>query len=353
MSPVKSCVRLLEDYAVSQAPCRAKLNQNEAPDDLPPELKEAVLARLSRIPWNRYPAAAAAALTERLSEYAGFPAEGILVGNGSNELIQTLVTAVCDSGDCLVTVRPGFSVYKRVAATLNIRAVEVPLRDDFSFDVDAIIESGRAARLVILASPNNPTGTVLGLGDIDRLAGCLSGLLAVDEAYYEFHGQTASSLIAGRENLVVLRTFSKAFGLAGLRLGYLLGESGVVRELSKAKLPFSVGILQQAAALEILERRTLVERRVGEIVRERERLFEEMRRLPGIIPFPSRANFILFESRDVPPADIFQRLFGDGVLIRPLSGPLLENKLRVTVGTAGENNAFLSCLSSICLGAKT
>ncbi len=348
MSPVKRAVRLLEEYAVCQDPCPVKLNQNESPLDLPPELKQAALARLSRVPWNRYPAAAAAGLTERLSDYAGFPADGILVGNGSNELIQALITAVCDSGDALVTVSPGFSVYKRVGAAMNVRALEVPLREDFSFDVEAIIERGRAARLVILASPNNPTGTVLGLDDIDRLAGSVAGLVAVDEAYYEFHGQTAVPLIAGRENLVVLRTLSKALGLAGLRLGYLLGGPGIVRDLNKAKLPFSVGILQQAAALEILERKPLVEGLVREIVRERDRLFEEMRRLPGIVPFPSRANFILFESRAVPAADVFRRLIDGGVLIRPFSGPLLENKLRVTVGTAGENSAFLSCLGRIC-----
>ncbi|OGD21531.1 MAG: histidinol-phosphate transaminase [Candidatus Aminicenantes bacterium RBG_16_63_16] len=352
MSLIKPGVSGLETYAVSQDRDCVKLNQNESPDDLPPEMKRAVLTRLGGIPWNRYPPQEAADLTRRLSTAEDFPAEGILVGNGSNELIQTLVSAVCGPGDFLVTVTPGFSVYKRVAAALGIGVVEAPLREDFSFDVEDIIARGRGARLVIFASPNNPTGTALELAGVEVMAEAMSGMIAIDEAYFEFHGRTAQCLIAGHDNLIVLRTFSKAMSLAGLRLGYLLGSPGVVRDLAKAKLPFSVGALQQAVALEVLARPDLVERRVRGIVAERERLTEALRQIPGITPVPSRANFVLFGLRDLPASAVYERLLRGGVLVRPFGGPRLEDKLRVTVGTPSENDAFLAGLRRICGGAR-
>lgn len=348
MTLIKPGIKRLEEYTVTQDLDCVKLNQNESPDDLPPEVRRAVLERLGRVRWNRYPDGAAAELIGRLSVYAGFPASGLLVGNGSNELIQTLVSAVCGAGDSLATVTPGFAVYKRVAATLEVGVIEVPLRRDFGFDVGAIIEQARSAKLVFLASPNNPTGTTLDLADVEKIADSLGGLVVIDEAYFEFHGETAAPLIAARENLVVLRTFSKALGLAGLRLGYLLGPAAVVRELGKAKLPFSVGALQQAVAIEILERRDLIERRVRDIVAERERLTAELKRLPGIVPYPSRANFLLFELGRRAARDVYERLHRQGVLVRPFGGPRLENVLRVTVGTAEENEAFLSRLRLIC-----
>ena len=348
MSLIKPSVSGLEAYAVAQDLDCVKLNQNESPDDLPPEVKQAIFARLARIPWNRYPPQDAPELRRRLSDLNGHPAEGILVGNASNELIQAIVSAVCAPGDFLVTVRPGFAVYKRVAAVLGIGVAEAPLRKDFAFDVDGIIARARGAKLVILASPNNPTGTALDIADVEKLAGALTGMVAIDEAYFEFHGRTARPLIERFENLVVLRTFSKAMGLAGLRLGYLLGRPAVVRDLEKAKLPFSVGALQQAAALEMLDRPDLIERRVRTVIAERDRLVEELRLIPGVVPIPSRANFVLFELTDQPASEIHERLRGDGVLVRRLGGPELENKLRVTVGTAAENGAFLTCLRRAC-----
>lgn len=348
MSLIRPSVSALEAYAVAQDRDCVKLNQNESPDDIPPEVKQAVFARLARIPWNRYPPQDAAELRRRLAEVNGHPADGILVGNASNEIIQAVVSAVCAPGDVLVTVRPGFAIYKRVAAVLDVGVVEAPLGQGFSFDVGEIIARANGARLVILASPNNPTGTALGIADVERLVGAASGLVAVDEAYFEFHGLTARPLIERFENLVILRTFSKAMGLAGLRLGYLLGRPALVRQIDKAKLPFSVGVLQQAAALELLDRPALVERRVRTVVAERDRLTEELRRVPGVVPIPSRANFVLFALTDQPAATIYERLLRLGVLVRRLGGPELENKLRVTVGTAAENDAFLAGLRRVC-----
>jgi histidinol-phosphate aminotransferase len=351
MSLIRPCVSRLETYAVSQAPDCVKLNQNESPDDLPPEVKRAALARLEAIPWNRYPCQEAAELTRRLAADAAWPSDGVLVGNASNELIQTIILSACGPDDLLVTVTPGFAIYKRAAAASGIRVAEAPLKEDFSFDVADIIARARQARLVILASPNNPTGTALGPADVRTLVESQDGLVVIDEAYFEFHGQTAQPLLAGRDNLIILRTFSKAMGLAGLRLGYLLGSPAVVRDLAKAKLPFSVGALQQAVALEVLARRDLIEARVGRIIAERERLTEALRQIPGVTPVPSRANFILFGLDDLPAATVYERLLQGGVLVRPFGGPRLEDKLRVTVGTPMENDAFLAGLRRICAGA--
>ena len=350
MSLLKPGVSGLEAYAVSQASDCVKLNQNEAPDDLPTEVKRAVLARLGAIPWNRYPSQEAAELTRRLAAEAGHPAEGVLVGNASNELIQTIIGAACGPGDLLVTVTPGFAIYKRVAATLGVRVEESPLRADFSFDPADIAARGKKAKLVILASPNNPTGTALDPADVKTLIESLDGLVVIDEAYFEFHGSTALPLIAGRDNLIVLRTFSKALGLAGLRLGYLFGSPEVVRDLAKAKLPFSVGALPQAVALEVLARPELIEERVRGLIAERERLIAALGEIRGVTPVPSRANFVLFRIEGLPASAVYERLLQGGVLVRPFGGPRLEDKLRVTVGTPLENDAFLAGLRRACAG---
>jgi histidinol-phosphate aminotransferase len=270
-----------------------------------------------------------------------------LIGNGSNELILALVIAVCGRGDSVLTVKPGFSVHKRAAELLSTRLIEVPLRENFLFDVPALIREAEQARLVFLASPNNPTGTALEAEDIRKIAEKTAGLLAVDEAYYEFCGRTALPLIAKRENVVVLRTFSKAWRLAGARLGYMLGRPDFVQQAAKARLPFSVGLFAQAAAEVMLDHRERVERSARDIITERERVFQELAKMAGIVPVPSLANFILFEAQGRSASDLFRRLREKGILVRVFDDPLLEKHVRVTVGEAGENDIFLSALREI------
>ncbi|OGC92945.1 MAG: histidinol-phosphate transaminase [candidate division Zixibacteria bacterium RBG_16_53_22] len=334
----------LHEYAVPQDPRRVKLNQNESPFDIPAALKEEVFARLRQVGWNRYPSGQAHALAERIAGYTGFPVAGVLAGNGSNEMIQTLIYSTCDSGDRILVVEPGFSVYRRVASVMNIDVVTVPLKEDFGFDTDAIIDQGKGAKLIILATPNNPTGTVLRVDDIADIANQINGLVAIDEAYYEFCRETAQGFIERFENLIVIRTFSKSLRLAGIRLGYVLGREDVVRELAKARLPFSLSIFQQTAGEVLLENPEFLEAGVREILRERDRVFEGLAKIRDISPVPSLANFLLFQCRCITGRDLYQKLYQAGVVLRRFDHPRLESSLRVTIGTAQENDIFLEKL---------
>ncbi len=344
---IRGAIHVLQDYAVAQDRSCIKLNQNESPSDIPSEIKEEILARLREHSWNRYPAGKPEELISMLSEYSNFPSSGIIVGNGSNELIQAVVCATCTSKDLIVTVHPGFPIYKRMASVLNIPIIEVPLKKDFSFDIDALISAGKDAQLIFLASPNNPTGNALPLEYIERLTTQTEGLVVIDEAYFEFHKQTAIPLIAQHQNLAILRTFSKAFRLAGLRLGYLLGRCDFVHDILKTRLPFSVGILPQIAGQVLLSRKDLLEKETQDIIRERERVFYLLTKIPGIRPFPSRTNFILFSCLSHLGREVFSRLRKQGVLVRPFSVQGMENLLRVTIGTPAENNVFLGKLEKI------
>lgn len=348
---LKRVFQEMADYSVLQAFDGIKLNQNEASTDVLPELKEEISRRLNRLPWRCYPPGDAEELTAGIADYADFPVKGIMAASGSNELIRTVIYGCCDSGDHIVTVTPTFSIYKRTAAVMNISTSEVPLNDDFSFDPTAVIRRAREvkAKVVILASPNNPTGTVIRREDIPRMAERIDGLLVMDEAYFEFFGETAADYTKNHPNLVVLRTFSKALQAAGVRLGYLMGQPEVVQQLKKVAPPFSVGIFQQTAGDVLLQKdnREWLNRRVRETIEQRQRLHKELSVLPGIQPIPSHANFVLFKSNTYPSHRLYHDLFDYGVLLRYYNTPELANMLRVSVGTPPENRIFLKKIKTI------
>ena len=350
MNNIKKNILDLDEYSVTQDLNCIKLNQNESPDDISHTIKSEVLKKLKTCVWNRYPDGSAQSLRVKVADYTGFPAEGIVIGNGSNEMIQTLIYALCDSGDSMVTVNPGFSIYKRTASIMNIAAREVQLRNDFSFDVDALIAAGKNARVMLLASPNNPTGTILSQDEIKQLAENFPGLLAVDEAYFEFSRETAQALIHELDNLVILRTFSKALGLAGLRIGYLMARTPMAELLRKARLPFSLGIFQLLAGEEILNRCDDVVKGADSIIQERERVFQGLQKIPEIDPVPSQANFILFACRSLSAFEVFTAMYTSGVLLRYFGASRLENMLRVTIGTPNENDVFLEKLNQVISG---
>jgi len=352
MRRIKESVCKLSQYSVSQDDSLIKLNQNESPFDIPLKIKEEIFNRMKKVSWNRYPLEGADLLIQKISEYTDFSSHGIMVGNGSNELIQAIIHATCDSGDKILTVQPGFSIYKRIAAVMNIETIEVPLKKNFSFDKDIIIEKGKKARLVILASPNNPTGTVLTLEKVKKIAQNINGILALDEAYYEFYKKTAQNLIDEINNIIILRTFSKALGSAGIRLGYLLGKNQIVKELRKAKLPFSLGGFQQMAGEIVMKRKEFIVEGVKRILMERDRVFDELTKFQSIQPIPSDANFILFQSKNMSGKELFEILFKNRILVRYFDIPRLKNMLRVTIGTHEENNLFLGTLRQITEGGS-
>ncbi len=353
MKNLKRSIINLPAYEVPQK-ARIKLNQNESPYDIPAEHKREILERIKKIPWNRYPLDDLIKLKERLSIYTQHPEQGIMVSNGSNELILAIMLATCDKGDNIAFVTPGFAIYKYFAQILNFNIFEIPLKKDFSFDVDAIIRKALSTKIMFFASPNNPTGTAMEIYMIEEIVKRARGLVVIDEAYYEFHKLTAQRLLDKYRNLLILRTFSKAFGLAGIRLGYALGNAVVIKHIAKAKPPFSVGIFQQVAGNFMLGKKRFVQDTAAKIIDERERIFKILNNTPEIAPIPSRANFILFGLKRISGLDLFHYLYKKGILVRRFNHPYLENMLRVTIGKKEENNIFIrNLISSIQeLGGK-
>jgi histidinol-phosphate aminotransferase len=339
---IKPAVRGMPPYNLKEASCRIKLNQNESPFAIPEEVRSEILSFAKEHTFSRYPALLAVHLTKKLSALLKVPKDWVLVGHGSNELIWALVQAVLGRGDRVVIPVPAFALLTHYPKVIEAELVEVPAKEDLSFDVERLLsEAGNPeTKLVLIASPNSPTGAVLDLRDVEHICRATRGLVLLDEAYFQFAMENALSLLPKHLNLLLLRTFSKAFHLAGMRVGYLLAQPEISEAVSKCKLPFSVDALAQTAAMAMLARQNWVDEKAGYIVRERERLFQELGELPGVRPYPSQANFILFRVPDS--RKVFDGLLKQGILIRDVSHyPLLANCLRVTVGLESENDAFL------------
>ena len=347
---IKSEVLALEGYHVAIPPHAIKLNQNESPWDLPDGIKETFLQRLRSAAWSRYPSQVPEELHAELRRVLKLPAEiGILVGNGSNELIQTLLVAAVERGTNVVVPVPTFALYRLIATVLGSNVVDVSLNEDLSYDTERILAAATrsSAKVVVLCRPNNPTGTAIPLDGIVRLASETNALVVVDEAYHDFADDNALPLLFDHENLVILRTFSKALRAAGLRIGYLLGHAPLVKQAAKAMVPFNVSLAAREAALAILRNRELLGEGIQAIIEGREALFQELAATKGITPVPSQANFICFRAQ-VPAQALFDALLKKGILLRNVSRyPMLSDCLRVSVGTDEENRAFMNALKAI------
>ena len=278
----------------------------------------------------------------------------MLVGNGSNELIQATLAVTVGEGSAVVTPVPTFTLYRLLSEVFGGRHVGVPLTPDFEFDVPALIAAAAAAaaRVVVVNSPNNPTGTPFPEGEgggVARLLAETEALIVVDEAYQDFGGPTAIPLLAQHPRLVVLRTFSKAMSLAGLRFGYALAHPAVAREIAKAKLPYNVNRVTLAAAHAALDARDVFAEATARIRDARDRLLRRLREVAGLRVFPSAANFVLIRCLARPAAEVFWRLVDEhGILVRDVSAtPGLEGCLRITAGTTDDVDAVVEALRAI------
>jgi histidinol-phosphate aminotransferase len=342
---IKPEVRGLAAYTLKHFDADVKLDQNENPYELPADLKREVVERVLRRPWGRYPEFVPAAISRALAKFTGWHEEGILVGNGSNELIQASLSVTLGPGRRLAMPQPTFTLYKLMARTLQAELNEVLLHSDhLTFDVDRLLEAARTADVVVVCTPNNPTGNLLEREALLELLRTARGLVLVDEAYHEFSGQTALPLLAEHRNLVVLRTFSKAMAMAGLRFGYMMAHPEVAREVYKSKLPYNVNIFTLTAAELVIERRAALNQGIASLIRERDRVFAELEKRPAVRAFPSKANFILIKTGK-PARQLFDALYAQGVLVRDVSSyPLLDRCLRLSIGTQQENDRFLAAL---------
>ena len=340
---VRAEIVALSAYAVAPASGMVKLDAMENPYRLPAPLQQELAARLAQLELNRYPEPNSPRLRELIMRKMRVPAGmDLLLGNGSDDLIQIIALALARPGAVMMYPSPTFVMYSMNAIFCGMRAVPVALREDFGFDAEAFIERMRAERpaLVFLAYPNNPTGVLYPRADVRRVIEAAPGLVVIDEAYHVFAGETLMDDLPRYANLLVLRTVSK-LGLAGIRLGYLAGRPEWLAQLNKVRQVYNVNVLTEAAALFVLERLEVLEAQAAEIRAERERLGEALRAMEGVTLFPSRANFFLVRVRDA--ERTYDALRRQGVLVRNLH-PALANCLRITVGTPDENRILLNAL---------
>lgn len=348
---IKPSIRRLEAYSVKSKPMSPdliKLNQNENPFDLPMEFKQELMDEFLRQSWNRYPDVFPSELISALAEYHSLPEECIIAANGSNELMYSILMAVVSKGTRVLIPVPTFFLYEKIVKILEGELIEVPACQDLTFDVENIIRTAKAQgpSLIILNSPNSPTGQILAVHDVERIIEETDAIVLVDEAYIEFADQpSVLSLVAKYDRLIVLRTLSKAFSLAGLRIGYLVAQPALCAELLKPKIPFTVNNFSSAAAVKLLQRKELISERIQYIKHQKDLLFRDLSRIDGLKVFSSQTNFLIFRVKENAKR-LFDALLTENVLIRDVgSYPMLEETLRVNAGTELENKAFITAIN--------
>lgn len=320
-----------------------KLDGNENPFGPSPRAVEAIARERA---YHLYPDPAQTRLRERLAGVVGASPERIVAGAGSDELIDLLLRAIVAPGDGVVECPPTFGMYAFLARVAGARLLEAPRRADFSLDIDAVTAKAATAKIVFVASPNNPTGNVTPREDIRRLLD-LGALVVVDEAYAEFAGESVVDLTAERENLVVLRTFSKWAGLAGLRIGYGVMAPSLARVLMRIKQPYNVSVAAQIAAIAAIEDRSLLMERVQRILEERERLAALLEAIPWVTVYPSRANFVLCRLAGIDGREARDALARRGVLVRYFDSRPIQDCIRISVPAPGQSERIAEALREV------
>jgi histidinol-phosphate aminotransferase len=344
-------IQALASYHVQNATGLIKLDAMENPHEFPATLREGLSAALAAAALNRYPAAGAEPVKAAIRDAMRVP-DGldILLGNGSDEIIQIIALACAKPGAALLSVEPAFVMFKMIATFCGLRYVGVPLKADFSLDGDAMLTAIRREQpaVTFIAYPNNPTGNLFAADTIRAIiaaTGAYGGLVVIDEAYFAFAADSFLDEIARYPNAVLMRTVSK-LGLAGIRLGMLIGRREWLNEFDKLRLPYNINALTQAAATYALGHYAALLEQTERIRLERTRVAAALAQMPGVTPFPSEANFILIRVADA--SQTFERLVSRRILVKNTSSshPLMHNTLRLTIGTAQENDALIAALGA-------
>jgi histidinol-phosphate aminotransferase len=345
---VKSAVVRLQAYDPHTRPGRVKLDANEHAFALPATVRGAVLRALDEVPIHRYPDPEARDLRGMLATMLGVTPDMLLLGNGSDELVQLALIACGEPGGAVLTPTPTFSMYRLGALMLDQRPIEVPLTSNWALDLPAMLAATEREqpRVTVLANPNNPTANCFEDEALRRLIEASPGAVIIDEAYHEYSGRTVVPLLDLYPHLLVFRTLSKV-GMAGLRVGVLVGNPELVRELNKVRLPYNLNAYSQVAAEVVLRHWEVIAPEFQTIIREREWLRERLGRIPGVTAYPSQANFLLVRLASSG-EQVWDALGEQGILVRHFPGsPALQNCLRITVGTAEENDCLAGSLRAI------
>lgn len=336
-------------YGVAHVDGAIKLNQNESPWDLPIELKVAITEKLIKTDFNRYPLADPLVLKKKLAKHNNILTDQIILSPGSNVLIQAIINATsCRPKGKVLVLDPSFIVYQMQAELLSCSVIKVPLNPDFSLPTEAVIAAIKKENptLIFIANPNAPTGNLFAKENIYKIVKAANCLTVIDEAYFPFCETTLIEWLNEFPHLVILRTLSKAYALAGVRLGYAMADTEVITQLEKVILPFSVANTTCLIAGEVLEHDDFVKKYVKNILVERQRLLGEMQKMTHITAFPSDANYILFRTEDA--KNTTRELKERGVLVRDVSdNHLLKNCIRVSIGAPDENTKFINAMKEI------
>ena len=348
---VKPLVRESSAYQVQDSAGMIKLDAMENPFSWPGKLRQGWLERLADIQVNRYPDAEGTALKRLLREVYAIPdTQEILLGNGSDEIIQMICLALDGSPVVILAPEPTFAMYSVIAGFTGARYAGVPLRHDFSLDRDAMLQAidRYQPTVIFLACPNNPTSNLFSDDVITEILNHAPGLVVIDEAYHEFAGTSHLGKLESFPNLLVMRTLSK-LGLAGLRLGFMVGEGDWIKELNKVRLPYNINVLTQRSAEFALEHMQILVDQANRICRYRQELYTILDAMDFIQVWPSATNFLLFRPETEDSDKVFAGLKQHGILIKNLSGvhPLLAGCLRVTVGSEPDNAAFIAALRAL------
>ena len=333
---------------------RIKVNANECTLSLPPLVEERVMNRLAHVAFNRYPNEEYYSLVEQIAKNFSVDDEQILLGGGSSEIIEKVFHAFGGAGKKVVFPQPSFSMYKIYAKAAESEGVPFDLDENFNPDVDAFIEKIRTvgANLAVVCNPNNPTGNVLSPAQVEKIAASIDCAFLLDEAYVEFYGRSAVNLVAKYPNLLVARTFSKAYGLAGARVGYMIAQREVTRMVNKTFMPYHLNSLSLVTADIVWQMRDEFIPRLQMIVAERKRMSERLEKLSGVKVFPSETNFILFRTERA--ADLKDYLETLDIGVRYFSPDAfgLKNCLRISIGTRVENDEVFAAIKSLTEGAQ-
>ena len=336
----------MPSYDVVERDWKIKINANECNMNLPPMVEDRVMGRLSRVAFNRYPNEQLDDLREQIADNFSLQKENVLIGSGSSEIIEKLF--YCFGGTRsrkIVYPQPSFSMYTIYAKAAEAVGVPVDLEEDYRLDVGkfvrAVVEN--KASLAVICNPNNPTGNVMSLSDIEYIAQNIDCAFLVDEAYVEFHGESAASVLKKYPHMIIARTFSKAYGLAAARVGYMLADAKVVERIDKSYMPYHMNVLSLVTADTVYQMRHEYVPRIQMMVAERKRMETELKKLSGFTVYPSATNFILVKYASA--GELNEAMEAAGIGLRSFgSAPRLENCLRISMGTREENDAWYKAM---------